>query len=226
MPGRQTRPSTADPSAAACRVRGLATPFATSTADPPDASSAPERPWASPFKGFPSPRSAPLSGPLPSCRCQGTPAPPRRMEPTSLTGFRALFPRRVRADTGTTRIPAVDPFLGFDPPEHAPVRPGARFDRGASPLALRRLDVQARPGPRVLRCERVGGSVSGPPALVGFSTFRRSRRSVRRSSGRAHGFASHRHPSSGSRRSKPLGRDATAHPGRAARRRRPSVHDW
>jgi len=32
--------------------------------------------------------------------------------------------------------PAVDPFLGFASPECAPVRPGARFDRGASPLVL------------------------------------------------------------------------------------------
>ena len=37
--------------------------------------------------------------------------------------------------------PAVDPFLGFPPPERTPARPGARFDRGASPLVLRRLDV-------------------------------------------------------------------------------------
>jgi hypothetical protein len=38
-------------------------------------------------------------------------------------------------------IPAVDPFLGFAPPERAPVRPGVRFGRDASPLVLRRLDV-------------------------------------------------------------------------------------
>ncbi len=88
------------------------------------------------------------------------------------------------------RVPAVDPFLGLIPPEHAPVRPGAHFDRSASPLALLRLDVQARLGLRVLRCEQVGWSVSGPPALLGFRTFRPTRCSVRRSSGLAHGFAS------------------------------------
>jgi len=38
-------------------------------------------------------------------------------------------------------IPAVDPFLGFAPPERAPARPGARFDHGASPLVQRRLYV-------------------------------------------------------------------------------------
>jgi hypothetical protein len=91
---------------------------------------------------------------------------------------------------GPQVIPAVDSFLGFDLPELALVRPGTRFDRGASPLALRRLDVQARPGLRVLRCERVERSVSGPPALLGFCTFRRHRHSVRRSAGRAYRFAS------------------------------------
>jgi hypothetical protein len=48
---RRTRSSVADPSTTACRVRGLSTPCATSTTGPPGAC-APERPWASPFKGF------------------------------------------------------------------------------------------------------------------------------------------------------------------------------
>ena len=64
----QIRWPAADPSATACRVRGLVTPFATYTTSPSGASSAPERPWASLFKGFPSSRSAPFSGPVPSCR--------------------------------------------------------------------------------------------------------------------------------------------------------------
>jgi hypothetical protein len=126
------------------------------------------------------------------------------------------------------KIPAVDPFLGFFLPEPAPVRPGARFRRGASPLALRRLDVQARLGLRVSGCERVGRSVSGPPALLGFCTSRQSRRSVHRSLGRAYCFASRGSclQAGGSPRSMPLGRDATADPGPAARRRRHSVYDW
>ena len=41
----------------------------------------------------------------------------------------------------TSDVPAVDPFLGFAPPERAPARPGARFDHGASPLGLWRLYV-------------------------------------------------------------------------------------
>jgi len=42
-------------------------------------------------------------------------------------GFKAFFPRRVRAVIGTTRVPTVDSFLGFTPPEHARIRPGTRF---------------------------------------------------------------------------------------------------
>jgi hypothetical protein len=42
---------------------------------------------------------------------------------------------------GPQVIPAVDPFLGFTPPERTPARPGARFDHGASPHVLGRLDV-------------------------------------------------------------------------------------
>jgi hypothetical protein len=70
---RRTRSPATDPSATACRVRGLTTPCATSTTGPPDATSASERPWASPFKEFPSSRSVLLSEPLPSCRYLATP---------------------------------------------------------------------------------------------------------------------------------------------------------
>jgi len=152
---RRSRLPAANPFATAYHVRGLVTPFAISTTGPPGTTSAPEHPWASPFKGFPSPRSVLLSEPVPSCRYLARPASPEESE-SEPACFRALFPRRVRSDTGTTRVPAVDPFLGFDPPELAPVRPGARFGRGTSPLALGRLDVQARLGLRVSGCERVG----------------------------------------------------------------------
>ena len=100
VPARWTRLPTVDPSTAAYRVRGLVTPFATSTIRPPDASSASERPWASLFKVFPSSRSVPFSGPLPSCRYR----PPRSFPEVGahdLAAFKALFPRRVRAATGT-----------------------------------------------------------------------------------------------------------------------------
>jgi len=82
----------------------------------------------------------PSRGPCPPDVAHRTNTPPRGGG-YGVTVFRALLPRRVRADTGIAGIPAVDPFLGFVPPEPTPVRPGARFHRGASPLALRRLYV-------------------------------------------------------------------------------------
>jgi hypothetical protein len=65
IPASRIRVVVADPSATACRVRGLGTPFATYTARPADAEAS-ERPWASPFKAFSSTRWVPLSGPVPS----------------------------------------------------------------------------------------------------------------------------------------------------------------
>jgi len=82
----------------------------------------------------------PSRGPYPPDVTHRTSAPPRGGGP-GVAAFRVSFPRRVRADTGIAGIPAVDPFLGFFPPEPSPVRPGARFHRDASPLALRRLYV-------------------------------------------------------------------------------------
>ncbi len=173
VPDRRILHPTTDPSAAACRVRGLATSFATSTTGPADAC-APEHPWASPFKVFPSTAVGAPLGAHTLLTLPAGPTPPRGETRHDVAAFRVSFPRRVRAAARTTEVvPAVDTFLGFDLPELALARPGARFDRGASPLALRRLDVQARPGLRVLRCERVERSVSGPPTLLGFSTFRR-----------------------------------------------------
>jgi hypothetical protein len=87
---QQLRLMIADPSTTTSHVRGLDTPFATFTASPPDACAS-ERPWASPFKDFPSLRSASLSGALPSCRY-----PMLRASPKGSThkpaGFRALIP--------------------------------------------------------------------------------------------------------------------------------------
>jgi hypothetical protein len=60
--------------------------------------------------------------PLPG-RIQASPKGSR----SDRAGYRAFIPRRVRAAAGTTRAPAVDTFLGFAPPEHSPIRPGARF---------------------------------------------------------------------------------------------------
>lgn len=116
----------ADPSAAACRVRGLATPCATSTTSPAHAC-AQERPWASPFKGsFLVVDRCPSRGPCLPDVARRALASPEGGE-RNVTAFKALFSRRVRAVAGTTRVPAADPFLGFFLPEPAPVLPGARL---------------------------------------------------------------------------------------------------
>ncbi len=88
---RRFRLPAADPSATACRVRGLVTSCATYTTGPPNATSALERPWASPFKGFPSSRSVPLSGPMPSCRYPPHSTSPKGCE-CDVAGFKAFFP--------------------------------------------------------------------------------------------------------------------------------------
>ena len=64
--------------------------------------SAPERPWASPFKDFSSPRSVPLSGPVPSWRCLRPPRPLRRVSAPAPRGEpRALHEGR---HTGRGRL--------------------------------------------------------------------------------------------------------------------------
>jgi hypothetical protein len=57
-------------------VRGLVTPLAALTSGPPDAEAS-ERPWALPFKVFPSSQSVPLSGSMPSGRYPLSLASPR-----------------------------------------------------------------------------------------------------------------------------------------------------
>ena len=71
---------------------GFGYPLRDMTTGPPDASSASERPWASPFKGFPSPRSVPLSEPLPSCRYLAATAPPRRAASCGVGRLQGLVP--------------------------------------------------------------------------------------------------------------------------------------
>jgi hypothetical protein len=138
---RRIRLPPTDPSADAYHVRGLTTPFVTPTTGPPGTTSAPERPWASPFKDFPSSRSVPLSGPVALLSLPRSAAPPRRAAPTARPASGPSSRDESVLSPEPRMVPAVDPFLGFRPPERAPVRPGARFGRGASPLALWRLDV-------------------------------------------------------------------------------------
>lgn len=64
--------------------------------------------------------------------------------------------------------------------------------RGASPLALGRLDVQARLGHRVLRMRTSGTIRLRISSSLGLPYLPTSQCTVRRSSGRAYGFASRR----------------------------------
>jgi hypothetical protein len=107
------------------RVRGLATSCATHTADPADACAS-ERPWASPFKDFPSLQSVPLSGPLPSYRYPRSASLDERRHTTQPASGPCSCNESVLSPESQV-TPVADPFLGFFPPEHAPIRPGARF---------------------------------------------------------------------------------------------------
>lgn len=86
-------------------------------------------------------------------------------------------------------LPGIHPSRAFSPS----VRACALVALPALP-PIWRGDVPARPGLRASRSGWIGLSVSGLPALLGFSTFRLSRRSVRRVGGRAHGFTSREMP--------------------------------
>jgi hypothetical protein len=115
MPAWWTRMSAADPSATACRVEvwlppsrrsppGLATLDAFRRHTPAGAQCAPEHPWASPYKGFP---STAIGAPL-GVLCPPAVAPPVLPPPEGVGGrcgavFRAFVPRRVRADTDARR---------------------------------------------------------------------------------------------------------------------------
>ena len=120
---RRTRLNRAtDPSVAACRVRGLATPFATSTTDPPGARSAGAsmgltlqgvllvREWC-PSRG---PCPPDVAGRAPPPRGERTERPPSG--PRSRDEF-VLSP-------ASRRRPAVDTFLGFPSSEPSPHPPG------------------------------------------------------------------------------------------------------
>jgi hypothetical protein len=78
---------------------------------------------------------------MPSCRYRAATAPPRRAARTTRSASRPSSRDESVLSPKPQVIPAVDPFLRFTPPERSPARPGARFDRGTSPLVLRRLDV-------------------------------------------------------------------------------------
>jgi hypothetical protein len=122
VPDRRIRTKATNPFAAACRVRGLATPFATSTTDPPGARSA----GAS--------MGLTLQGvPLVRERCSSrSPCPPDVAGRTAPRGGR----NGKRPPSGPSsrdesvqppesrRKPAVDTLMGLTPPEPSPHPPG------------------------------------------------------------------------------------------------------
>lgn len=117
---RQTRLNRAtDPSAAACRVRGLDTPFATSTTDPPGAQSAGASMGLT-LQGVLLVREwCPFRGPcLPDVTDR---APSPKGERTESAAFKASVPRRVRAvtslpkETGRRYLPGLRLSRAFSP---------------------------------------------------------------------------------------------------------------
>lgn len=177
-----------DPSTIASHVRGLVTPCATSSLSlaapstfrrrtPPSTSSALERSWALPFKGFPSTAIGAPFGvrtlvPLPPAssaypkagrvRRQSPTGPCSRGESVLHRGCQGRTP----SGSGRRSLHG----LSYSS-ELAPARSGSRFGRGASPRTLWGGDVPVRLGLRVLRFERVGQPVSGSPALMSFITL-------------------------------------------------------
>jgi hypothetical protein len=158
----------------------LVTPFATYTTTPPSTSSVLERPWASPFTGFPSTASGtPLGARALLSLPPASPPSPRarsvsRQSPTGpcSRGESVLRRRRQgRTPVCSGRRSRLEVQCSS---ERAPTRSGSRFGRGASPRTLGWGDVPVHPGRRVSGIERVEQSVSGPSALVRFFTLQRT----------------------------------------------------
>jgi hypothetical protein len=153
---RQTRLNRAtDPSVAACRVRGLATPCATSTTDPPGARSAGASMGLT-LQGVLLVREwCPSRGPCPPDVTGRAPSP--RGERTEPAAFRASFPRRVRAvtslpkETGRRYLPGFHLSRAFSPSARA-----IACSHDAGPLVLRGDDVPTRLDLRASRIEWIG----------------------------------------------------------------------
>jgi hypothetical protein len=142
----------------------------------------------------PSPRAGrtPFREFLPSCRFPRRFASPLRSVRTrSASGPRSR--RRARSDrrtlAGPTRrcLPGFRPSRAFSPS----VLASASFVRAHSPIT-RWAGLTSRPACVSGSCGAEGSALplSGPPALLGFFTFRLSRHHENRSRGRAHCFAS------------------------------------
>jgi hypothetical protein len=119
----------------------------------------------------PCPRAVPRVGsPLPmgSGRTRSASGPRSRCELVRRAPLRARAPM---------------PSWGFPLQGVRPLRPGHRFGSRGLPLRATRRDVHDRARPGVFGHGEIGWSLSGLPALLGFSALRPSRRRVRSSAG-------------------------------------------
>ena len=127
----------------ACRVRGFGPPSRPPPPSLPARRSAPERPWASPFKAFSSRRRVLLSEPRPSCRSRvGSARSVRSGGTRAASGLRTR--RRARSASALAGARA-DAFVGFSPPGRSPSSPGPSLWSRGLPLHATRRDVH---GPR------------------------------------------------------------------------------
>jgi len=168
----------ADPSATACRVRGLATPCATSTTDPPGVRNAGAS-LGFALQGLLLARERYPSRGLcpPDVAVRGSPERDPRNRPPP--GPRSHGEFVLAPDP--RRSPTVDAFLGFSPPERSPHPSGPPLVVAAPALAsLGGMTSLPAWTSGLRRANGSAWSVSGLPALLGFRTLRPSRRAVHR----------------------------------------------
>jgi hypothetical protein len=196
------------------------------------ARAAPERPWASPPKAFPSCASG---APLGVRTLLTLPAIAPNLPEEERAGrsrLQGLVPATSPCCRSTTHEErrTVDAFSGFAPSELPPHPSGPSLVvtmPALSPLG----GMTSRPTwtSGLRGANGLAWSVSGLPALLGFGTLQPSRHSVHRCGERAYGFTSRRTPRMTRDTNcgpSSLGNDAATDPRPATRRRRSSVLDW
>jgi len=174
VPDRQTRLNRAtDPSATACHVRGLDTPFATSTTDPPGARSAGASMGLTLQGVLLVYERCPSRGPCPPDVTDRAPSPrgERTERPPSGPHSRNEFV----LSPASRRRPAVDTFLGFASPEPSPHPPGPSLVVTMPALSsLGGMTSLPTWTPGLRGSNGLAWPVSGLPALLRFGTLQPS----------------------------------------------------